>query len=503
MNIIKTTFVILAIIGLAACSDFADMNQNPNAPTEINNNPELLLTGISKNLVNRMVSNGWSEGNVMGQYAAKIVFTAFDQFEWGTNTSTWNTFYTMGRETQNLITIAETTNNDSYKAVGLILNAWSFQIATDIWGDIPYSDALKGKTEGINTPIYDKQADVYAALIANLEMANTLLSNTTTAVKGDIIFNGDLQRWQKLGNSLRLRLLIRLTNVSDSPVNVAAKIKEIVSNPSANPIIETNADNALLVYTASAPNVHPLSTQAGHRIGSFDEYRMSETIENVMKASDDPRQEVFFAPTENSVATGMPVYSGMLNGVVDGSAYEYKGGPANISKINPERFYYSANAAHGIIMLASEVYFTIAEAAIRYPEVAAVANAKASYEKAIVLNFDYWGKTMPADFLNRQSLSADYNVPVAFDNSIETVINQKWIALFYTDFQGFIEYKRTGFPRLIKPGPDAQKNVYPSRFLYPTSEQALNADNHASAVSAQAGSTSEYSYWTPVWWERK
>jgi hypothetical protein len=160
MNIIKKTLAILAIIGLAACSDFGDMNQNPNAPTEINNNPELLLTGISKNLVNQMVSNGWSEGNVMGQYAAKIVFTAFDQFEWGTNTGTWNTFYTMGRETQNLVTIAETTNNDSYKAVALILNAWTFQIATDIWGDIPYSEALKGKTEGINTPVYDKQADV-------------------------------------------------------------------------------------------------------------------------------------------------------------------------------------------------------------------------------------------------------------------------------------------------------------------------------------------------------
>jgi hypothetical protein len=503
MNIIKKTLAILAIIGLAACSDFGDMNQNPNAPTEINNNPELLLTGISKNLVNQMVSNGWSEGNVMGQYAAKIVFTAFDQFEWGTNTGTWNTFYTMGRETQNLVTIAETTNNDSYKAVALILNAWTFQIATDIWGDIPYSEALKGKTEGINTPVYDKQADVYAALITNLETANTLLSNTTTAVKGDIIFNGDLLKWQKLGNSLRLRLLIRMTNVSDSPVNIAAKIKEIVSNPSANPVIETNSDNALLVYTSSAPNVHPLSTQAGHRIGSYDEYRMSETAEKIMKASNDPRQEVFYAPTENSVVAGSPAYSGMLNGVVDGSAYEYKGGPANISKINPQKFYYSANAAHGIIMLASEVYFTIAEAAIRYPEVAAVADAKTSYEKAIQLNFDYWGKTMPADFLTRQSLSADYNVPVAFDNNIETVINQKWIALFYTDFQGFIEYKRTGFPRLIKPGPDAQKNVYPSRFLYPTSEQALNGDNRDKAVNNQAGSVADYSYWTPVWWERK
>ena len=502
MKIINKIILAVAVLMAVSCSDFGDMNDNPNAPTEINNNPELLLTGICKDVINEMVDDGWGEGNVMAQYSAKIVFTSFDQFEWGTNSGTWTTFYQSAREIQNLITIAETTGNDSYKAVGLILKSWMFQIATDIWGDIPYSEALKAKTDEIFTPAYDTQKEVYATLISDLETANTLLNSSTAAVKGDIVFDGDLTRWQKFANSLRLRVLIRLTNVSDSPVNVESKIAEILKNQDSNPIMTSNDDNALLVYTTSYPNVHPKSQQSGHRIGSYDEYRMSETIETVLEAYNDPRQMLLFSPTETSVTAGNPDYSGMINGMVDGNAYEYKGGPSNVSKINPDKFYYNPNSADGILMLVSEVQFIIAEAALRYPTVAAVANAKDYYENGIALNFEYWDVEMPVDYLSKISNTTAYTVPVAFDNKIETVITQKWLSLFYVDYQGFLEYKRTGFPVLIKPGPDAQSDVYPSRFLYPDAEQALNSDNYSAAAGSQSGS-SNYSYWTPVWWENK
>lgn len=504
MKFINKYLVALFLsFSVLACSNFGDMNENPNAPTQINNNPELLLTGICKDLVNNMVGDAWSDGNVMAQYAAKIVFTSFDQFEWGTNSGTWSNIYKSGREIQNLITIAETTQNDSYKAVGLILHAWSFQIATDMWGDIPYSQAMKGKTDEVFKPEYDKQAIIYADLLEKLDTANTLLAEATTAVKGDILFNGNLELWRKFGNSLRLRLLIRMSNASNAPVSVASEMKTILANPSQFPIMVGNSDNAVMTYTSTYPNVHPLSQASGHRIGSYDEYRMSETFETILKAYSDPRIGILFAPTENSVAAGTVEYSGMQNGMVDGSAYEYKGGPANLSKINPQRFYYSANSAQALLMLASEVQFIVAEAAVRYPEVAAIANAQAAYEKGIALNFEYWGATMPADFLTRTSSSAAYPVPVAFDNQIETILSQKWVSLFYVDFQGFIEYKRTGFPRIIKPGPDAQSDMYPSRYLYPDEEQALNIENYTAAVNSQAGSSTNYSYWTPVWWENK
>lgn len=501
-NLTKILTLALVLI-FSACDDFGDMNENPNAPSSISYNPELLLTGIQKDIVNRMVNDAWGEGNLIAQYSAKIVFTAFDQFEWGTMSGTWNTIYRSSREIQNLLEIAEETENDSYKAVGLIMRSWMFQVLTDMWGDIPYSEALKGKTDDIFSPVYDKQEDVYVALLADLKQANTLLASSNAAIKGDIIFEGDIEKWQKLANSLKLRLLMRLTNVNGGSINIVSELKEVLNNPSANPIILSNAGNAAMTYTSSFPNVHPKSEASGHRIGSFDEYRMSETFEKVLEAHADPRQMLLFAPTENSITAGNPDYSGMINGMVDGSAYEYKGGPSNLSNINPEKFYYSANAMQGLIMMASEVQFLIAEAAVRYPEIAAIADAKIYYENGIILNFEYWGVEMPADFLTRTSIDDTYDVPVAFDGEIETIITQKWIALFYNDYQGFFDYKRTGFPSVIKPGPDAQRDTYPSRFLYPNDEQALNLENHDSAIKIQAGNVDSYSFWTAVWWENK
>ena len=497
-NLSKIAALLLIII-FTACNDFGDMNENPNAPSSINNNPELLLTGIQKDIINSMVNDAWEEGNLMAQYVAKIVFTSFDQFEWGSNEGTWNTIYRSSREVQNLLAIAEETGNDSYKAVGMIMRAWIFHILTDLWGDVPYSEALKGKTDDIFAPVYDSQQDVYVSILADLKEANTLLGSSTAAVKGDIILNGDLVKWRKLANSLKLRALMRLTEVNGGPINLVSELKEVISNQNANPLIMENADNAVMTYTSSFPNVHPKSEASGHRIGSYNEYRMSETYELVLEAYDDPRQMALFIPTENSVAAGAPEYSGMINGMVDGSAYEYKGGPSNISNINPERFYYSPNAAQALIMQASEVHFLIAEAAIRYPEIAAIADAKTFYEAGIALNFEYWDVEMPADYLSRTSNDNSYNVPVAFDGEIETVITQKWIALFYTDYQGFFDFKRTGFPSVIKPGPDTQRDEYPSRFEYPSDEQALNNTNYKTAISNQT--SGEYSYWTPVWWE--
>ncbi len=503
MKLKNILLTILLVAVFFSCDDFEDMNQNPNAPESINYNPELLLTGVCKDMVNTMVNDGWGEGNIMAQYAAKIVFTAFDQFEWGTNGGTWRTIYTSAREAQNLLAIAEETGNDSYKAVSLILKSWMFQILTDVWGDVPYTEALKAKTGEIFTPVYDSQETIYAGIIADLETANSLLSESSlNAVKGDIIFNGDLDSWRRFANSLRLRALLRLSNVSSS-INVASKIAEIVSNPTQHPVITSNDENAVLNYTTSFPNVHPKSQQSGHRVGSFDEYRMSETIEKVLEAHNDPRQAAWFAPTESSVEAGTPDYAGMINGMVDGNAYEYKGGPSNVSKVNPEKFYFYPNSAQGLLLTAAEVQFIIAEAAVRYPSVAAVADAKTYYEEGIKLNFDYWGVDMPADFLTRTSADAGYSVPVAFDGEIETIITQKWLALFYTDYQGFCEFKRTGFPGVIKPGPDAQSDVYPSRFLYPDEEQSLNLANHDAAAKSQAGSVESYTFWTPVWWENK
>ena len=498
----KSKFLLIIIsiaLFLGSCDDFGDLNDDPNNPSNLDDNPELLLTAVSRDLVNRMVAAAWSEGDLQAQYLARIVFTSFDLFQWGSESDVWNQVYNSGTDIQNIYTIAKNKENTSYQAVALILKSWMFQILTDMWGYAPYSEAFQGKTMDNFTPVYDSPEQIYKSILSDLDSANLLLSGSSLpAIDGDIIYDGDLDGWRRFANSLQLRALTRLSNVeSETDIPVVEWFVKILSDPVTYPLIDDNSSNATLKYLASSPNAHPITAENSYRSGSFDEYRLSETFQTVLQAYDDPRIKVLFDPIENSTDEN-PIWDGMINGMVDGDAYVYKGGSAYLSRFS-YAFYESPNALEGMMMLASEVKFMIAEAAVRYPEVAAIADAQTNYEEGITLNFDYWGVDMPDDYLTRASNNNDWTVPVAYDGKLETILTQKWIGLFYTDFQGFCEYKRTGYPGIIKPGPDVLLNKYPSRFEYPTDEQALNAESYAEAISKQGPDKIS----TPVWWENK
>lgn len=478
------TFVLVAVT-FSACDEFDVVNVNPDVASSIDNNPELLLTGIQRDAINRMVGSSWSEGNLMAQYGARIVFTSFDLFDWGDQSGAWDRLYLSIRDAKALQTIATENGLASYEAVSIILQSWMFQILTDMWGDIPYSEASKAIAEDpIFGPAYDAQEDIYTGLLANLEKANQLLSGANLpSIKGDIVFDGDLEKWRKFGNSLRLRVAMRLSEIK--PATAQAEIAKVYNDPGQYPVMESNDDNAVLVYLTSFPNAHPVSEAARYRVGSYNEYRISETLEGVLRDYNDPRLDFFADPTANSVAEGNPMISGMQNGIVDGPAYEYKGGDAFLSKFNIDFFHFDPNANEGRLMTYSEVAFIYAEAAQRGW---ITADAAEMYDAGVTANFDYWNVAMPADYLTGIA---------AYDGQLETIANQKYIALFYIDFQGFIEYKRTGFPTTIQPGPDAFYSTYPSRFEYPSKEQALNATNYQAAIGRQGADEIT----TKVWWE--
>ena len=474
----------LTLIFMVSCDDFDVSNDNPDVALNINNNPEILLTQLQRNAIRGAVGYAWSEGNLMGQYGARIVFTSFDLFDWGDQSGVWNNFYLRLRDAKELERIASEQSIASYEGVSKVMQVWLFHILTDMWGDVPYAEVAKAD-EGNYTPIYDEQQNIYAGMIADLKEASNILANAETALKGDLIFDGDISLWQKFANSLRLRLAMRL---SEADENLASStINEIFDNPSQYPVMTSNADNATLQFLPSIPDAHPITEESVYRVGSFNEYRISEHFVGILQSFDDPRLEFFADPTANSVENGTPEIQGMQNGIVDGPAYEYKGGDAFLSKFNINYFYLQPNSNDARLMIYSEVAFIFAEAAQRGW---ISSDPEAHYEDGIQANFDYWGVDMPADYLSRNG--------VAYDDDLETIITQKYIALFYTDYQGFIEFKRTGFPSTIEPGPDAFYSTYPSRFEYPSEEQALNADNYNTAVSRMGGDEIT----TKVWWEQ-
>jgi hypothetical protein len=477
---------LLLLSGFMACDNFNVSNDNPDVALSIDNNPELLLTNIERNAISRAVGDAWSEGNLMAQYGARIVFTSFDLFDWGDQAGSWETYYLAIRDAKVLQEIAVNSELDSYEAVSIIMQSWMFHILTDMWGDIPYSEASQAASEEpIYAPAYDSQEAIYTDLLAQLKRANELLSgNNLPDIKGDILYNGDLGKWRKFANSLRLRVAIRLSEVQAG--KAASEIAEIYNNPATYPVFESNADNAALQYLNTTPNSHPVTEESVYRVGSYNEYRISETLVGLLESFNDPRLEFLADPTANSVDQGSPRIEGMQNGIVDGPAYEYKGGDAFLSKFNIGYFYYQANANEGRLMQYAEVAFILAEAAQRGW---ISADAEMLYEEGITSNFNYWGVEIPDDYFSRAG--------VAYDSQLETIINQKYLALFYTDYQGFIEFRRTGYPSSIKPGPDAFYNTYPSRFEYPSKEGALNEINRQAAISRQGPDEIT----TKVWWE--
>lgn len=475
---------ILPLLIITGCSEFDVSNENPDVALSINKNPELLLTNLQRSAIRGAVSDAWSEGNLMGQYGARIVFTEFDLFQWGDQSGTWNRYYLAIRDARVLEQIATDEDISSYLGVSKIMQAWLFSMLTDMWGDVPYSEASKA-VEGNGTPAYDTQEFIYDSLLAELEVANTILASATTSIKGDLMFNGDLSKWRKFGNSLSLRLAMRLSEVN--PTKAESVIAEIYENSGTRPVMTSNDDNAILVFLSANPDAHPVTEESVYRVGSYNEYRISEQFVGLLEGFNDPRLEFFADPTAASVEAGLPEIQGMQNGIVDGPAYEYKGGDAFLSKFNINYFYLQPNSNEGRLMLYSEVQFILAEAAQRGW---ISGNAQNFYEEGIATNFDYWNVEIPADYLTRAG--------VAYTGDLETILNQKYIALFYTDYQGFIEYKRTGYPSAIAPGPDAFYSTYPSRFEYPSLEQTLNAENYNAAVSRMGSDEIT----TKVWWEK-
>src|SRR4051812_49043645 len=211
MKLFNIITIVLVAALLSACThDFSDVNTDKNNPTEVG--PDLLLSGVIRNMMNRQVNTAWGIGNIVVQHHAKIQFVNEDRYLWGEQNSVWDDVYNNYRNVQNIFTSINNDSTSAYYGVSLILKSWMFAQATDAYGDIPYTEAGKAKLEGVYQPVYDKQEDIYNGILADLEKANKLLTTSSTVLSGDILYGGGASaiiKWRKLANSLRIRYLLR------------------------------------------------------------------------------------------------------------------------------------------------------------------------------------------------------------------------------------------------------------------------------------------------------
>lgn len=468
----------LAILGLIALAsgctkDFDEINTNPNSPTAVNSG--LLLPQIQRDMMNALMNETWGIGNIVIQHTAKNQFVNEDRYLWGELNSIWNNVYDNNRDIKIILQQSEANGENNYKAVALIMKSWMFSLATDAYGDVPYSEALSAK-EGQNYPKYDEQESIYNGILSDLKTASDLLGTSTEAVAGDVIFKGNLSKWKKLANSLRIRALMRISRKRD----VGADLRAIVENTANYPIFESIADNAVYTYASAAPDQFPLHSS---RIGSFNEFRASKTLLDTLQTLNDPRMPIFFRPTPNTESAADPIFAGIPNGLNDVDALQYNGGPQFQSRIGT--IYYEQaistsglSIAKGVIMNFAELQFLLAEAT----EKGLISgDAKAYYEQGVNASFEFYGLTTPADYMTR--LETTY--AGSQQEKLSKIGFQKWISLYFQGLEAWFDWRRTGIPALV-PGISNQNNdMIPVRFRYPIIEQALNADSRKAAVVRQ------------------
>ncbi|RFM25682.1 SusD/RagB family nutrient-binding outer membrane lipoprotein [Deminuibacter soli] len=463
----KSSFYIIvaaAVLGAASCKkDLAEINQNPNGAT--NPQPDYLLTSTEKKIADTYwgVDNNMNSSLLFVQHWAKIQYTDPDRYIFANNAFTpmWNALYAQAITNLNkIISISKQQQNPNYNGVALVLRSWSFLLLTDAFGDIPYSQA--GKIDSVPNPAYDAQRTVYLGLLNDLKTAQASLSTSGAAIAGDVLYNNQIGPWKKFANSLRLRIALR---IADREPQIAAQtLADIASEGSG--YISSNTETAQLVYQDS-PNQNPISNLFDTR----DDYRISQTVTDKLRALNDPRLPIYAAPTADPTPL---TYVGIPNGLTPGDASNL-----GFTKTSKPGTYFRAPHAPAVIISYAEVLFGRAEAAARG---LTGENAADLYKQAITASFNQYGIQDATTIKNYTDQPA---VTFNAGNYKQSIGDQKWIALFGQGLESYAEWRRLDYPQLKPAVAGVLNGALPVRFIYPGSEQTLNGNSYTNAVKNQ------------------
>ncbi len=459
-------------IGATGCGsdDLTGLNRNPNSPVEAT--PDYLLANAIEASVSRVFGSGlhmdvtalWVQHFAEHRFSTEDRYTISDAAISGH----WSSFYAGPlQDFQETIELAVDDERPNAMAQGLIMRTWTYQVVTDLWGDVGYSEALAGREPGSgNTPVFDPQQQVYTGLLADLRTAHdAIVPGGREVTSGDIIYGGDIERWKRFANSLQLRLLMRLSGVAEETAR--ARFQEAL----AAGVFTSNADNAVLQYIEGGNNVNPIFAYERSR----DDHSVSATIIDTLTSLADPRLPVYAKPTAAGTYVGMP------NGSLAQPAL------TAISKIGS---YFADAGSPALVMTWAEVLFLQAEAAERGW---ITADAATLYHDAIRASMSLVG-VAAADI---DTYLAQPRVQyLGGAEGLRQIALQKWIALYGNSVEAYSEWRRTGLPALTA-GPDALNDgLIPVRLPYPAREESLNRANLEEAIQRQGGASLN----DPVWW---
>lgn len=466
--------MLLFIFG--ACEkDFDEINTDPNAVVDVP--ASYLLPGTIEELADRMNSTYemlQSTDNWIQHVAIYNEWMPMQRFELDKfRLSLFTNMYSGALlDIKTLMQKAREEGDDGLYGVGLTLHAFAFALVTDAFGDIPYSEALSLTDANINNPVYDSQELIYSALLDSLTRANFILKevNILDVEKGyDPLYNGDVKKWQKFANSLKIRMLMRVS----AKMDVSSELSVIVDNPKDYPIFENNSESAYYTYSGNgAGNDYPVSGIFENNLATGGT-RISKTLVDYMLSTKDPRLPFYAEKNYQDEYVGLSHFVA-TTGQEPANAFSDLKAELGVRDRTVEFFEYS------------ELMSLLAEASMK----GYISNdASMYYEKAVRGSCEKFGvpEENTADFLEGEG---------AFDNSLNQVYRQKWVSLFMQGLEAWAEHRRTQVPDLNLPL-NALYDVIPYRFYYPESEDLLNKVNKdAAAAKMENGDDLD----SKLWW---
>ncbi|MBO9731706.1 MAG: SusD/RagB family nutrient-binding outer membrane lipoprotein [Chitinophaga sp.] len=512
-------FTIIALAGavLSSCNKkYEEYAINTNKPEKVP--PSLVLGGV---LADMNSDKPWSNVMRWNQFdCCNYNYYGDQRYDWGG--ADFGSYYSL----MNVVQMeGEATRLggqavNPYNALGKFFRAWFFYRMTNLVGDLPMKEALKGKL-GL-TPKYDDQKAVFIQILQWLEDANTQLGQqianpdkSATAegqvLKGDFYYGNDLLKWQRAVNTFHLRVLITLSQkTSDNELNVAQQFKAIVSDPVKYPLIESMDGNLQFIYN----NINKYPSNPDNLGFDATRYNMSATYLNTLVSLNDPRAFVTAEPATQQLNTfhktpaQISAYVGAEPGISqsDMSSNMSNVDTAVYSVRSRSRYYSNYAAEPGVMLGYPELCFNMAEAINRnwIP-----GDAEAWYKKGIMASLTFYG--VPVDkagtFVKTYG-GKRYDIPFDFEGvyyqqanvkykgnnaqGLAQILTQKYLAFFENSgWEAYINWRRTGVPTFSVGAGTGNSGIIPKRFKYPDSERSSNAINWTASLKSQFNGTTD------------
>jgi len=469
----KKKFIIYStVVGLvfSSCNkDFDTINNNTKAAENVP--ASTLFSNAQRELVDNMTTPSVNINifRLLAQQWAETTYADETQYNLSTRNiprNFWNDIYrdvlkdfsesTRLINADNSFTDEAVRKNQLAMSEFMSIYAWSVMVLT--YGDIPYSEALDYNNP---TPKYDDAATIYSDLLTRLDAAIASVDASKASFddgSADIIYGGDMTKWLKFANSLKLRLGMILAD-SD-----AAKSKSVVEAAVTAGVFTSNADNALFNYLSAPPNTNPVWVNLiqSQRV----DFVASNTIVDIMNPLNDPRLPSYFNDISGQYL------GGTFGSVNNNTSFSLPG-----DKITATTF-------PGDLLDYAEVEFYLAEAVERGYSVGS-GTAEDHYNNAVTASIKAWGGSDQdaSDYLAQ----TDVAYTTATGNYKEKIGTQKWIAMYNRGFEAWTEYRRLDFPVLNVVSPADAQGDFPNRYSYSDQEISLNKDNWSAAAAKYDG----------------